>query len=65
MSQRVNADLPLLEKMQKLVPSTDNQTCECAGDYICACCVIKDALVEIERLQKLEAAFFRGDLKHV
>lgn len=35
--------LPLLERMRLLTPSPNNQTCECVGDYQCACCVIAEA----------------------
>lgn len=53
MTQRVDPKLPLLEKMRLLTPSPDNQTCECAGNYQCAACIIKEAREEINDLLNL------------
>lgn len=40
---RVDRDLPLLEKLRRLTPSLTNQICGCAGNTQCACCVIGEA----------------------
>lgn len=39
------------------LPSEENQVCECAGEFICCPCVLKDALEEIARLRKLLADY--------